>query len=173
MPKSKPIKETKTSPQLPKTVKSPSNEKLIEPRKDMPVWRTNTASSSSASVHSFMDIINEEMKNVNLVKEVKSSVVTKQEDNKNLENFKGWKLSQADSIEKSSFSKIVEMEEKSSQQYNKIKNRHLNSIQLEEKAIEDLKKLYQVDLVTNMTITIELIDEVDFNECLPPIWKKN
>lgn len=164
--KQKPAKEQKTSPNILSTSKSPieiKNEKA---------WVTSPIPASTPSSYSLMDIINEEMKKAKIVQDVKTPVIEKKSEIKKCESFKGWNLNKNNSLEKSSFSKIIEMEEKSTQQYNKIKNRPLNSIQLEEKAIQDLKKMYKVDLVTDMTISIELIDECDLNECLAPLWKK-
>lgn len=166
IPKLKSAKEEKTPPNILSTSKSP-----IE-NKNEKAWGTSPIPGSTPSSYSLMDIINEEMKNAKIGHDIKTPVVEKKSDNKKSDSFKGWNLNKNNLLEKSSFSKIIEMEEKSTLQYNKIKNRPLNSIQLEEKAIEDLKKLYKVDLVTDVTISIELIDECDFNDCLAPLWKK-
>ena len=83
---------------------------------------------------------------------------------------RGWNINNDNSI--NSFAQIIEMEKKSKEQYSKLKNRPLNLIQIEEKAIEDLKRYYNVDSQTNMNILIEVMDELNFNN-LAPIWKKN
>ncbi|CAF0720757.1 unnamed protein product [Brachionus calyciflorus] len=173
LPKSKLNKESKACSVVLNTPKSPNEPKVKEENKL--TWGTTPTPTSSSSTFSLMDIINEEMKKVNLnKKEVKIPEIVKSPIQTNkTEQPKGWNLNQNNFTEKSSFSQIIEMEQKSKEQYNKLKNRPLNSIQLEEKAIQDLKMLYQVDQITDITITIELIDEVDTKSCLAPIWKKN
>jgi hypothetical protein len=71
----------------------------------------------------------------------------------------------------SSFAQIIEMEKKTKEKYEKLKAVQLSSIQLEEKAIEELKKLYDVENNTKESIKIELIDENEFKNCAP-LWKK-
>ena len=61
------------------------------------------------------------------------------------------------------------MEKKTKEQYVKLKSRPLNLIQLEEAAIEDLKKVYNVDNLTHMNIKIEIIDSENIN--CAPVWK--
>jgi hypothetical protein len=71
-----------------------------------------------------------------------------------------------------SFSQIIELEKRSSEQYNKLKNRPLHIIQLEEKAVEEFKMVYELEnWCSNINIKIELIDEEDFTHCIP-LWQK-
>jgi flagellar motility protein MotE (MotC chaperone) len=71
-----------------------------------------------------------------------------------------------------SFAQIIELEKKSKDQYEKLKNRPLSLIQIEERAIQELRKFYDVDNQTNITISIELIDDDNAVKQLAPIWKK-
>jgi hypothetical protein len=64
------------------------------------------------------------------------------------------------------------LEKKSKDQYEKLKNRPLNLIQIEERAIQELRKFYDVDNQTSITITIELIDDDTAIKQLAPIWQK-
>lgn len=48
----------------------------------------------------------------------------------------------------------------------------MKTIQLEEAAVQRLKKYYDVENVFDMTIKIELIDEDNFKGCAP-FWRKN
>lgn len=71
-----------------------------------------------------------------------------------------------------SFAQIVEIEQKSKEHYKKLKNRPLHLIQLEEKAINDLRKYYCVEACTSMNIVIELIDET-YEHLMTPFWAKS
>ncbi len=66
------------------------------------------------------------------------------------------------------------MEQKFKEQYRKLTNRHMDLIQLEEKAIEDLKILYNVDDTFDMQITIEFEEDADYAvlSACAPTWKK-
>jgi hypothetical protein len=166
-------------------VKKSSPPKLVPPSKSIDIvkpnienkpklaWggvNSNISSNSSAPVK-LLDLINDEMKKVNLSdKKSPSQQVEKNAAQLLSPVSRGWNVNSDNSI--SSFAQIIEMEKKSKEQYNKLKNRPLNLIQLEEKAIEDLKKHYDVDNQTNMNIIVEVIDELNFND-LAPIWKKN
>jgi hypothetical protein len=91
--------------------------------------------------------------------------------------FKGWNLDESQPSPNAngpnSFANIIEMEKRSKEQYNKLKNRQLSTIQLEEKAVEDLRRLYDVDNVKDMTIRIEFIEDSNLSISSAPIWKKN
>lgn len=188
----KSFKPTKTSPislATSKPVISPSVlNKPKEMKSEKPAWGSTPIPAPTTSNFSLLDIINEEIKKVNISRPVeltedKPVPVTKKSPQTHVVNLindsqagvKGWNLAMNSMQEKSSansFASIIEMEKRSKEHYNKLKNRPLNSIQLEEKAIEDLKMLYQVNDITDMTISIELIDEAEFSSCAP-IWKKN
>ena len=139
---------------------------------------------------SLLDVMNEEIKNSSLSsslyesKKDSSKVTTPKTNNKSPMSsqtdgiFKGWNLNEFNqqnysNTSPNSFASIIEMEKRSKEQYNKLKNRQLGSIQLEEKAIQDLKRLYEVENLTNMTITIELVDDADIQASCAPIWKKS
>lgn len=170
-------KATKSSP-----ISLNSKVKVEAKAEPKSVWGNTPTSTPTSSNFTLMDIINEEIKKVNITKVTetkiekpvlfsKTSPQSSTINESSQSNVKGWNLQNNNSNERTSIAQIIEMEKRSKEQYKKLKNRPLNSIQIEEKAIEDLKKLYQVDLVTDMTITIELIDEADFNNCVP-VWKK-
>lgn len=139
------------------------------------VWGGVTISQQSSNF-SLKDVINEELK-----KSTKKDSPLSQypSNNKNTPTpkpatgAKSWNLTSLNNETTSqvnSFAQILEQETKSEKHYNKLKNRPLHVIQLEEKAIEDLKKLYAVDDMTDMLITIELVDEATY---IAPLWKKS
>ncbi len=69
---------------------------------------------------------------------------------------------------------IIQMEQKFKEQYHKLTNRNMDLIQLEEKAIEDLKVLYNVHNSFDMQITIDFENDKDYDvlSTCAPIWKK-
>ena len=172
-------------------------------KKDMAIKKTTEAASKSFAWGnsspvivqsppqlSLLDVMNEEIKNSSLSsslyesKKDSSKVTTPKTNNKSPMSsqtdgiFKGWNLNEFNqqnysNTSPNSFASIIEMEKRSKEQYNKLKNRQLGSIQLEEKAIQDLKRLYEVENLTNMTITIELVDDADIQASCAPIWKKS
>lgn len=171
----------KTSP--PKQVPQSKSIDIIKPNienKPKLAWggvNTNSNNSNSTAPVKLLDLINDEMKKVNLSDKRSTPQQFQQKNNKdNLATqlsspvSRGWNINNDNSI--NSFAQIIEMEKKSKEQYSKLKNRPLNLIQIEEKAIEDLKRYYNVDSQTNMNILIEVMDELNFNN-LAPIWKKN
>jgi hypothetical protein len=91
---------------------------------------------------------------------------------------KGWNLTNIDEKNSKtpikSISQIMAMEEQYLKQYHKHTNRNIDLIQLEEKAIEDLKRLYAIENTSDMRITVELVQDTDLNvlsSCVPK-WKK-
>ena len=131
-----------------------------------------TPRPESATSFSLLDVMNEEMKKLKV-----STPSVKQMPKKtpippvSVPTRSGWNLPASQSVPTQicSIANIMEMETKSKNQYRKLKMRPLNIIQMEEAAIERLQKYYDVDNVFDMTIKIELIDEVDFKDCAP-IW---
>ncbi len=181
-----------------KQKQSPSTSKSLttqEVKKEEPKsfsWgnRNPTVMVQSPTQFSLLDVMNEEMSRVSLkspangeslknklskATPVSSNPSTSkiQSQNENVQ-FKGWNIGESKQTKETSFNSfadIIEMEKRSKELYNKLKSRPLSVIQMEEKAIEDLKRLYDVDNVTNMKIKIELVDESEFKSA--PIWKKN
>ncbi len=86
----------------------------------------------------------------------------------------GWNLAgdTVPSVPACSIANIIEMETRSHDQYRKLTSRSLNTIQMEEAAVERIKKYYNIDNTFDMTIKIELIDENDFVKNCAPLWKK-
>jgi hypothetical protein len=86
----------------------------------------------------------------------------------------GWNLTTGatPSTPACSIANIIEMETRSKDQYKKLTSRSLNTIQLEEAAVERIKKYYDVDNVFDMTIKIEVIEESEFAKNCAPLWKK-
>jgi len=85
----------------------------------------------------------------------------------------GWNLGRYSTQRTSLFkANIIEMETRSHDQYRKLTSRSLNTIQMEEAAVERIKKYYNIDNTFDMTIKIELIDENDFVKNCAPLWKK-
>ena len=166
---SKEIKKKENSP-----VPVPSNSN------NLPVWGKKSNESSISEQHSLIDLMNEEMKKLELktppkVMESKPKVINSSSNN--MISPKGWNMSNQSSTSTAcsssptvSIAQIIEMEKRSKDQYVKLKSRPLNLIQLEEAAIEDLKKIYNIDNITNMNIRIEIVD-IDNINC-PPVWKK-
>jgi hypothetical protein len=141
-------------------------------------WRVET--KPTQSMPSLLDVMNDELK----ILTINSAQVYKKpsfETSKNEKNSssnespktKTWNIHSSPSADKaiSSFATIVEMEKRSNELYNKIKNRPLNLIQIEEKAIEDLKKFYNVENCFNMEFAIEVVDDSHMNK-LAPLWQK-
>ncbi len=169
---SKEIKKKENSP-----VPVPSNETTL------PVWGKKSNESSISQQHSLIDLMNEEMKKLELktppkVMESKpKKAINISSSSNNTTSPKGWNMSNQSSTSAAcsssptvSIAQIIEMEKRSKDQYVKLKSRPLNLIQLEEAAIEDLKKIYNIDNITNMNIRIEIVD-IDNINC-PPVWKK-
>lgn len=168
---SKEIKKKENSP-----VPVPSNES------NLPVWGKKSNESSISQQHSLIDLMNEEMKKLELktppkVMESKPKKVINGSSSNNTTSPKGWNMSNQSSTSTAcsssptvSIAQIIEMEKRSKDQYVKLKSRPLNLIQLEEAAIEDLKKIYNIENITNMNIRIEIVD-IDNINC-PPVWKK-
>lgn len=127
---------------------------------------------------SLLDVMNEEMRKMNLNQKKPPIRIASKEPTSAPSQpvFKGWKVDYSAAGKavngSNTFATIIEMEKKSSEQYNKLKNRPLEVIQLEERAIEELKKVYDVDNMFDMTITVEVSDESSNFSCAP-IWKKN
>ena len=91
---------------------------------------------------------------------------------------KGWNLTHINEKKSKtpakSISQIMAMEEQYLKQYQRHTNRNMDLIQLEEKAIQDLKRLYAIENTSDMIITIELVQDTDLNvlsSCAPK-WKK-
>lgn len=146
--------------------------------------------SQTSDLFSLQDVINEEMKKSSVTKKVSEQAKSSGTAASLLESPKTttittttttttrptWKTlsSVVDASPAStsfSFSKIVEMEETS--QSRQMKNRPLNSIQLEERAIEELRKLYNIDALTDELITIELVDDDQHDPTTMTLfWKK-
>ena len=168
---SKEIKKKENSP-----VPVPSNES------NLPVWGKKSNEILISQQHSLIDLMNEEMKKLELktppkVIEPKPKKVINSSSSNNTASPKGWNMSNQSSTSTAcssspivSIAQIIEMEKRSKDQYVKLKSRPLNLIQLEEAAIEDLKKIYNIDNITNMNIRIEIVD-IDNINC-PPVWKK-
>lgn len=135
-------------------------------------WKIQTKNNQST----LLDVINDELKSLTLknANSHNKSPVEISKNNKGPGNElpKTWNINSNSTSDKNvgSFSNIVEMEKKSNEHYNKIKNRPLNMIQIEEKAIEDLKKFYGVENCFNMEFTIEIIDD---STKMAPFWQKN
>lgn len=156
-------------------------------------WGKCDSSSSpitQSSSSSFQDIINEELKRsrpknelleistttnsaskkkpdaVSSIPQIISSAAAKKWDMHKAEAPNKESSSQSS---KESFAKIVEMENNMQQYYKSMKNRPLNLIQLEEKAMQEMNKLYNVENTTNMLITIEFVDDAPH---MAPTWKR-
>ena len=161
-----PINLTKIKP-IQKMVKKPEEKNV-----SMPAWgKLNQTETINTKQFSLLDVMNEEMKNLKLAPalnvspekpEPKSSVAK-------LQATKGWNFSGKQDSH-NSIANIIEMEKRSKDQYKILTNRPLNVIQMEEAAIERLKKYYDIENVTDISIKIEFIDEIDFKECAP-VWK--
>ena len=182
------IKEKVKTPEINKVIAKPDKDtmkyespkasslidKPLTPVKSSP-WGTTPVSNSPSTSHTLFDIINEEMTKLTVTKpkqEIKPQQIIVSSPPK------GWNFS---SIEQTvtktppkTISQIMAMEEQYLKQYQKYTNRNMDSIQLEEKAIEDLKRLYAVDNTSDMRITIELIQDTDLNvlSTCAPKWKK-
>jgi hypothetical protein len=143
-------------------------------------WGNSTTSqiiSSPTVTHTLFDIINEEMNKLTIPK-VKSQQVINNKTDIVSSPPKGWNLTNIEEKNSKtptkSISQIMAMEEQYLKQYHKHTNRNIDLIQLEEKAIEDLKRLYAIENTSDMRITVELVQDTDLNvlsSCVPK-WKK-
>lgn len=178
-PKQVNLKPKKPSPVNSKPVKIQKNETIKEVKPEAtliksPAWGGLSTLVESTSKLSLKDVMNDELKKIE-VTQPKKQVEAKpkeniEKDSNNNKTSKGWNIQQSVIQTIDSFSKIIEMEKKSKEQYEKLKLRPLNLIQMEERAIQDLFKYYNVDNCFNMTIRIELNDELSLNS-LAPVWK--
>jgi len=125
---------------------------------------------TSVSSFSLQDVIDEELRRSNVVRPTKKSmdVFARVNNEERVKSSKMWKNPDISS-HLSSFSKIVEMEKNSIEIVKQQKKRPLNWIQLEERAIEQLKKEYDIENLAHMTISIELFEDTP---SVAPIWKK-
>lgn len=138
-----------------------------------PVWGVTI--TPRATSHTLRDVMNEELNKISASKplsrvpEISTFVGTST-------SPKGWnKINTPTSITSPlmPLSQILEIEKNSKEQYKKIVNRNMDSIVLEEKAIENLRKLYNADDNRDMKITIELIYDSDLSlSNYTPIWRK-
>jgi hypothetical protein len=132
------------------------------------VWRNLSNETKTPPQHSLLDLMNEEMTKLAITKP-KSPVVSKLKTiDKGVSSVKGWNQTASQNQTTHSISQIIELEKRTKDQYVELKSRPLNLIQVEEAAIEDLKKLYNVNNLTDMNIKVEIID-VEI-ECAP-VWK--
>lgn len=144
-------------------------------------WGVVVDTTKSPSSHTLFDIINEEMSKLSVTK-TKTEPVAQQP--KTIESIvvnsppRGWNIpTQTQTASKTpmnSISQIIEMEKNYIAQYHKFTNRNMDLIQLEEKAIDDLRRLYAADDSSDMRITVELVQDTDINilsKCAPA-WKK-
>ena len=140
-------------------------------------WGGNEAKSPTSN-HTLFDIISEEMTKLTVTKPKTYQQVNKQELNIVNSPPKGWNFSSLNQTTiktpTKSINQIIAMEEQYLKQYEKHTNRNMDLIQLEEKAIEDLKRLYVVDNTSDMIIKIELVQDTDLNvlSTCAPKWKK-
>ena len=114
------------------------------------------------------------MKKVNLTTKIEPvAVAIEPQSPESPASAKGWNYQSINNprpnAKFSSITEIIQMEQKSKENYKKLKNRPLHLIQIEEKAIEDLKKFYNCDSLFDVNIRVELVDE-EFAECAP-VWK--
>jgi hypothetical protein len=194
---SKPIKINKASPVIMSTspsIQSLNNKQVAASNAPLKpfAWGNSTAPTGTSPLQiqspaqfSLQDVMNEELKknnNMNAKPQVISSskkiYTVRPDTNNNLDkntSLKGWNYVKQTSLSSSnsnnSFLNIIEMEKRSKEHYTKLRNRPLHIIQLEEKAVQDLKVVYDVDNLTEMTITVEVIDETELAS-IAPIWKK-
>lgn len=126
------------------------------------------AMQQSNNAFSLKDVIDEEMKNVTTKVSRKPAEVVVKTVSEEPVPLKTWKSVSNESSSVGSFSKILEME--MSSQTRVQTNRPLNSIQLEERAIQELKRFYNVDACVDENITIEIIEDTPK---VTPMWKKN
>jgi hypothetical protein len=143
------------------------------------VWRD----ASAIKPTSLLDVINEELQRSNSSKPnatIRTSLTEKSGEASTVSQ-KAWNSTTKSIVHKSpsspavaTMAQIIEMEQKFKEQYRKLTNRHMDLIQLEEKAIEDLKILYNVDDTFDMQITIEFEEDADYAvlSACAPTWKK-
>ena len=154
-------------------------------------WRVE--SKPVQNLPSLLDVMNDELKSLTLnssptistknnqqkatrpVLETVKTMPIEKSDEINASSNKTWNVQASPKVNSplSSFANIIEMEKRSKDQYNRLKNRPLNLIQIEEKAIDDLKKFYDVENCFNMEYTIELVDDSGYNSLVAPFWQKN
>lgn len=167
--KQEPKKYVKSSAApIPSNVKANSVEKSSSPWGNLSSMTASTSNSTS-----LRDVIDEEIKKSNNLKSVRKQVVIEPKPSHHespITSSKTWNFNPEMSNLSGSFAKILEMENKSEKIYSNQKKRLLNSIQIEERAIQELKQNYDVENITNMTITIELVEDTPN---VAPIWKKN
>lgn len=143
-----------------------------QPKENSPIPTPAWKNEIQTPKHSLLDLMNEEMTKlvVNSPPPTPIEPIHFVANNSPVNASKGWNVShQASNIKTNSITQIIEMEKKTKEQYVKLKSRPLNLIQLEEAAIEDLKKVYNVDNLTHMNIKIEIIDSENIN--CAPVWK--
>lgn len=160
-------KITSSAAPIASIVKANSVEKSSSPWGNLSSMTASTSNSTS-----LRDVIDEEIKKSNNLKSVRKQVVVEPKPSHESPNTssKTWNFNPEMSNLSGSFAKILEMENKSEKIYSNQKKRLLNSIQIEERAIQELKQNYDVENITNMTITIELVEDTPN---VAPIWKKN
>ena len=162
--KKTPLKSPQQQPQ-PSTISKPKEAQLESA--PAPVWGNISNQAKTLPKHSLLDLMNEEMSRLAIVKPSSPPVESKPKALANsTSSAKGW--SQTASATAHSIAQIIELEKRTKDQYVELKSRPLNLIQLEEAAIEDLKKLYNVNNLTDMNIKVEIMD-VEI-ECAP-VWK--
>jgi ribosomal protein S10 len=130
------------------------------------------------TAHTLLDVMNEELNKLGVSKPAKSA--NKVSEIASLASIstspKGWNKINTPAATASPLmplSQILEIEKNSKEQYKKIVNRNMDLIVLEEKAIQNLRKLYNADDNRDMRITIELIYDTDVALAnYTPIWRK-
>jgi len=122
------------------------------------------------SKHTLLDVMNEEMTKVLQIRpinEVKLAINSPP---------KGWNVFSQQNKLKSppqTLTQILEIERKNNEDFKKLTNRNMDMIQQEEKAIEDLRKLYNVNDSSDMRITIEVFNETSEHfSHFKPVWRK-
>ena len=127
---------------------------------------------------SLLDVINEELKNVSLSKaatnnkqsspsSAASAVTSSASESKTKSAAAAavWNVASARQTASHSIAQIMQMEERRRECRASLNKRPLHLIQAEEKAIEDLKRFYQSQANENMTISVELVENI-YNDTL-------
>lgn len=172
MPLKKPPQKIASQPIVKTTVKEPTTKESSP----TPAWGGSTAQTTKLSL---LDLMNEEMSKqvINKTPPIQIQKSQKQQHQQQKQSkesttpntSKGWNVPTQSSTTPNTIAQIIEMEKRSKEQYVKLKNIPLNLIQMEEAAIEELKKYYQVDNLTDMNIKIEIVDSENIN--CAPVWR--
>ena len=160
----------KIAQKSPQQLQSPRQSVISKPKEALsasaptPVWGNLSNEAKTLPKNSLLDLMNEEM-TLLVINKPKSPVKPKTKVDP-VSSVKGWNPTASATTH--SISQIIELEKRTKDQYVELKSRPLNLIQIEEAAIEDLKKLYNVNNLTDMNIKVEIMD-VEI-ECAP-VWK--